>query len=154
MKFLSQMSPDNETNHEISISHTWRRNLAIRIEAGEGELQCSVTTQGAHFVSPPPTPAFHYDIPIEPFAKDLIHRLKILRMLQNLRISLYGQDFADDWPVSRTPSDLVKEARAKVEKERDDYLASLDETINTDEEEEEWAKERVRKGREIRLAKW
>lgn len=75
-------------------------------------------------------------------------------MLQNLRISLYGQDFADDWPVSRTPSDLVKEARAKVEKERDDYLASLDETINTDEEEEEWAKERVRKGREIRLAKW
>ncbi|KAH7247665.1 uncharacterized protein BKA55DRAFT_617871 [Fusarium redolens] len=129
--------PSNKPDNEISISHTWRHTLAIQIENNQGELPCPVATQGAHLIPPPPTPAFHTSTPNTVFIQSLTNKLKLLQMRQNIRIGLYGAEFADQWPISKTPRDLAKDAANRVTKIHDDLLLALGDDTETDEEENE-----------------
>jgi hypothetical protein len=58
-------------------------------------------------------------------------------MRQNIRIGLYGAEFADQWPISKTPRDLAKDAANRVTKIHDDLLLALGDDTETDEEEDE-----------------
>ncbi|CAG1979592.1 unnamed protein product [Fusarium graminearum] len=127
--------PSNKPDNEISIRHTWRHALAIRIENNQGELPCPMATQGAHLIPPPPTPAFHTSTPNIVFIKSLTNKLKLLQMRQNIRVGLYGAEFADQWPISKTPRDLAKDAANRVTKIHDDLLLALGDDMETDEEE-------------------
>ncbi|KAI3565770.1 hypothetical protein IWW34DRAFT_796146 [Fusarium oxysporum f. sp. albedinis] len=130
-------TPPNKQDNEISISHTWRHALAVRIENDQGELPCPVATQGAHLIPPPPTPAFHTSIPNTAFIQILTEKLNRIQMRQNIRIGLYSAEFADQWPISKAPRDLAKDAANRVTKINDDPLLALGDDTETDEEKDE-----------------
>ncbi|KAF5025533.1 hypothetical protein F66182_2385 [Fusarium sp. NRRL 66182] len=123
----------NTEDNEIYISHTWRHALALKVEEEQGELPCPVATQGSHLIHPPPTPAFRNPVPNHLFIKTLQKRLKDLSWQQDIRISCYGADFANEWPISRTPRDLAQEAAARIIRLQDELLNSISETDTEDE---------------------
>ncbi|KAJ3503698.1 hypothetical protein NM208_g16464 [Fusarium decemcellulare] len=109
----------------------------MQIENIQGERPCPVATQGAHLIPPPSTPAFHTWIPNTIFVQSLTNKLKLVEMRQNIRIGLYGAEFANQWPISKTPRDLARDAANRVTKIHHDLLLDLDDDTETDEEENE-----------------
>nr|CEG04920.1 unnamed protein product [Fusarium clavum] len=122
-------------DNDIYTRHTWRHALALKIEKEYDELPCPVATQGSHLIHPPPTPAFHNSVPDASFTGALKKRLKDLLWQQDIRISCYGSDFANEWPISRTPRDLAQEAAARIMRLQDELLNSISETDTEDERE-------------------
>lgn len=96
-----------------------------------------MATHGACLIPPPPTPAFQTSIPNTVFIQSLTNKLKLLEVRQNIRIGLYGAEFTDQWPISRTPRDLAKDAANRVTKIHDDLLLALGDDTETDEEKDE-----------------
>lgn len=81
-----------------------------------------MSSQGAHLVHPPPTPALR-DAPIDPtFAQTLTDRLNKLVRRQEIRVNMYGAAFAEEWPISRTPMQEAREAKARVQQFHEQQL--------------------------------
>ncbi|WAO92309.1 Hypothetical protein NCS54_00981200 [Fusarium falciforme] len=95
------------------LSYPWIFSLAKALENSVGPLPCPVATQGAELVPPPETPALRYPPPDPAFVETLTERLEKLAWRQRIRINIYGVDFAEEWPISRTPRLLAKEAAAR-----------------------------------------
>ncbi|RSL49267.1 hypothetical protein CEP53_009209 [Fusarium sp. AF-6] len=95
------------------LSYPWTFSLAKALENSVGTLPCPVATQGADLVPPPETPALRYPPPDPAFVETLTERLEKLAWRQRIRINIYGVDFAEEWPISRTPRFLAKEAAAR-----------------------------------------
>lgn len=77
--------------------------ILFRLADHVQSLPCPVSSQGAHLVHPPPTPALR-DSPIDPtFAQTLTDRLNKLVRRQEICVNMYGATFAEEWPISRTP---------------------------------------------------
>ncbi|KAH7109794.1 hypothetical protein EDB81DRAFT_625099, partial [Dactylonectria macrodidyma] len=81
----------------------------------------------------------------------LTERLEKLNQTQDLRIKIYGEGFAMQWPISRTPRDLAEEAKIRVLKGWDELLC-LDED-STSEEEFDRVMARFTKTRQPRKSK-
>ncbi|KAJ4318383.1 hypothetical protein N0V84_006893 [Fusarium piperis] len=95
------------------LSYPWTFSLAKALENSIGPLPDPVATQGAELVPPPETPALRYP-PTDPtFVETLTKRLERLVWRQEIRINIYGVDFAEEWPISRTPRLLADEAAAQ-----------------------------------------
>ncbi|KAL7790816.1 hypothetical protein V8C37DRAFT_384120 [Trichoderma ceciliae] len=114
---------DQTVEHEETaapkMSHSWTYWYARLTEPNEYEfLPCPVATQGAHLISAPSSPrAVKPRHDASSFCRDLSERLRGLIVRQSLRENLYGEEFADEWPISRTPRALaneVLEARQKA----------------------------------------
>ncbi|KAH8729990.1 hypothetical protein BGZ61DRAFT_188737 [Ilyonectria robusta] len=104
------------------LSYRWTHWLALAFEKAEGRLPCPVSSQGAHLVHPPPTPALR-DAPIDPtFAQTLTDRLNKLVRRQEIRVNMYGAAFAEEWPISRTPMQEAREAKARVQQFHEQQL--------------------------------
>lgn len=95
------------------LSYPWTFSLVKVLENSIGPLPCPVATQGAELVPPPETPALRYPPPDLAFVETLTERLEKLAWRQRIRINIYGVDFAEEWPISRTPRLLAKEAAAR-----------------------------------------
>ncbi|KAF4500833.1 hypothetical protein FAGAP_2970 [Fusarium agapanthi] len=121
-------------DNEIYICYTWRHALALELEKEQGEFPCPVATQGSHLIHPPPTPTFRNSVPGPLFTQTLKNKLEGLSD-QDIRISCYGADFADEWPISRTPRDLAEEAIARTMQLQDELVDSISETDTEDEKE-------------------
>lgn len=68
-------------------------------------------------------------------------------MRQSIRENIYGEEFANEWPISRTPRALAKEIRIARRKARD-ALLHLDSPSTSDSEYEPAWKRRIREARE------
>lgn len=95
------------------LSYPWTFSLAKALENSVGPLPCPVATQGAELVPAPETPALRYPPPDSAFVETLTERLEKLAWRQRIRINVYGVDFAEEWPISRTPRLLAEEAAAR-----------------------------------------
>ncbi|KAI3567949.1 hypothetical protein IWW34DRAFT_776029 [Fusarium oxysporum f. sp. albedinis] len=127
--------PTTTEDNEICISYTWRHALALELEKEQGEFPCPVATQGSHLIHPPPTPAFRNSVPSPSFTQTLKEQLETLSWKQDVRISCYGADFANEWLISQTPRDLAQEAAARIIRLQDEVLNSISETDTEDERE-------------------
>ncbi|KAL7822671.1 hypothetical protein V8C26DRAFT_389714, partial [Trichoderma gracile] len=114
------------------------------------DLPCPVETRGAHLISHPPSPkvvAPRHDP--SSFYKDLFGRLRRLATRQSMRVNMYGEEFANEWPISRTPRPLADEIREARMKARD-ALLHLDSSSSSDLEYEPAWMRRMREAREKR----
>ncbi|KAM0421300.1 hypothetical protein ACHAPT_010829 [Fusarium lateritium] len=129
------------------LSYPWTYSLAKALENSDGPLPCPVATQGAELVPPPETPALRYPPPDPAFVETLTERLRGLAWRQEIRVRIYGVDFAEEWPISRTPRLLADEAAARMIEflEKDMHLNS----DSTSESEGE-AKRRILRSTKLR----
>jgi len=84
---------------------SWLYATAILHEQFHGPLPDPVRTQGKHLVSRPSTP-LHCFGPDPNFLQKLDASLESLVSRQTLRTRVYGEDIAEEWPISHTPSEL------------------------------------------------
>lgn len=67
-----------------------------------------VLTQGRHLLSRPETPVFGLVWTHAHFVPTLQDRLDLLTTRLRLRSKKYGKEIADEWPISRTPAEIVQ----------------------------------------------
>lgn len=108
-----------------------------------------VETQGAHLISAPSSPnavESHHDP--SSFYDHLFERLRGLALRQSIRENIYGEEFANEWPISRTPRALANEIRVARRKARDALLHLDSPSTSSDSEYEPAWKRRIREVRE------
>ncbi|KAL6808892.1 hypothetical protein GGI42DRAFT_316691 [Trichoderma sp. SZMC 28013] len=134
---------------EPKLSYSWTYWYAKFTELNEYEyLPNPVETQGAHLISAPSSPnAVESRHDPSSFYDHLFERLRGLALRQSIRENIYGEEFANEWPISRTPRALAKEIRIARRKARD-ALLHLDSPSTSDSEYEPAWKRRIREARE------
>ncbi|UKZ54593.1 hypothetical protein TrVGV298_008402 [Trichoderma virens] len=142
---------DQEEMIEPKLSYTWTYWYARFTELNEYEyLPCPVETQGAHLISAPSSPnAVESRHDASSFCVELSNRLRRLVLRQSIRENIYGEEFANEWPISRTPRALANEIRIARRKARD-ALLHLDSPSTSDSEYEPPWRRRIREVREKR----
>ncbi|KAL7963750.1 hypothetical protein V8C34DRAFT_266458 [Trichoderma compactum] len=134
---------------EPKLSYPWTYWYAKFTELNEYEhLPNPVETQGAHLISAPSSPnAVESRHDPCSFYDHLFERLRGLALRQSIRENIYGEEFANEWPISRTPRALAKEIRIARRKARD-ALLRLDSPSTSDSEYEPAWRRRIREARE------
>ncbi|KAF3069333.1 hypothetical protein CFAM422_007257 [Trichoderma lentiforme] len=135
---------------ETKISYSWTYWYAKFTELNEYEhLPDPVETQGAHLISAPSSPnAVESRHDPSSFYDHLFERLRGLALRQSIRENIYGEEFANEWPISRTPRALANEIRIARRKARDALLHLDDPSTSSDSEYEPAWKRRIREVRE------
>lgn len=106
-------------------------------------------TQGAHLISAPSSPnAVESRHDPSSFYDHLFERLRGLALRQSIRENIYGEEFANEWPISRTPRALANEIRVARRKARDALLHLDDPSTSSDSEYEPAWRRRIREARE------
>ncbi|PTB79065.1 hypothetical protein M440DRAFT_1327195 [Trichoderma longibrachiatum ATCC 18648] len=114
------------------------------------DLPCPVETQGAHLISAPTSPkAVTSRHDPSSFYEALFERLRGLALQQSVRENVYGEELANEWPISRTPRALADEVR-EARKRAQDALLPLDSSSSSDSEYEPAWMRRLREAREKR----
>jgi hypothetical protein len=67
-----------------------------------------VATKGAYLVTEPNTPLFFTRFDSDYFTAELQRKLKGLLVIQGARENKYGQQAAEEWPISHTPSEMIE----------------------------------------------
>ncbi|KAL6699085.1 hypothetical protein J3F84DRAFT_364845 [Trichoderma pleuroticola] len=135
---------------EPKISHSWTYWYAKFTELNEYEyLPDPVETQGAHLISAPSSPnAVESRHDPSSFYDHLFERLRGLALRQSIRENIYGEEFANEWPISRTPRALANEIRISRRKARDALLHLDSPSTSSDSEYEPAWRRRIRQVRE------
>ncbi|KAK4067181.1 uncharacterized protein Triagg1_7909 [Trichoderma aggressivum f. europaeum] len=135
---------------EPKLSYSWTYWYAKFTELNEYEyLPDPVETQGAHLISAPSSPNV-VESRHDPssFYDHLLERLRGLALRQSIRENIYGEEFANEWPISRTPRALAKEIRIARRKARDALLHLDSPSTSSDSEYEPAWRRRIREARE------
>ncbi|KAL7912642.1 hypothetical protein GGI35DRAFT_491155 [Trichoderma velutinum] len=135
---------------EPKISYSWTYWYAKFTELNEYEyLPDPVETQGAHLISAPSSPnAVESRHDPSSFCDHLFERLRGLALRQSIRENIYGEEFANEWPISRTPRALANEIRIARRKARDALLHLDCPSTSSDSECEPVWRRRIREARE------
>ncbi|KAL6826742.1 hypothetical protein J3E69DRAFT_332050 [Trichoderma sp. SZMC 28015] len=135
---------------EPKISYSWTYWYAKFTELNQYEcLPDPVETQGAHLISAPSSPnAVESRHDPSSFYDHLFERLRGLALRQSIRENIYGEEFANEWPISRTPRALANEIRVARRKARDALLHLDDPSTSSDSEYEPAWRRRIREVRE------
>ncbi|KAL7944260.1 hypothetical protein V8C42DRAFT_326310 [Trichoderma barbatum] len=146
---------DQEEIVEPKISYTWTYWHARFTELNEYEhLPCPVETQGAHLISAPPSPkAVESRHDPSSFYDDLFERLRGLALRQSIREHIYGEEFANEWAISRTPRALANEIKAARQKALEAELHLDSPSTSESELQPGWWRRVIRESREKREAK-
>ncbi|KAL6832285.1 hypothetical protein V8C40DRAFT_234584 [Trichoderma camerunense] len=135
---------------EPKISYSWTYWYAKFTELNEYDyLPNPVETQGAHLISAPSSPnAVESRHDPSSFYDHLFERLRGLALRQSIRENIYGEEFANEWPISRTPRALANEIRVARRKARDALLHLDSPSTSSDSEYEPAWRRRIREVRE------
>jgi len=102
---------------------SWLHAAAATHEWLHGPLPDVVKTQGKHLVSRPTTPT--YSRTLDPdFVEKLHSSLYSLLNTQKLRVHQYGENIAEEWPISHTPQEIKTnwvEERTVVDSWNDEF---------------------------------